>query len=267
MKLTSNDILGEGTEVKKGKVERVKPEKTPKKRWGRKQTEPEPNVDEPDETATAEENVNVDDVNESVDTDEVVEETEGETDVDEDVSAKGSKLKIVLLVLAAVIGFVLIVIGVRGVLGRIHLEQEAQIPIEYDSSYDPVLDASEENFDQANAERELGTQPEGEAAVPEGGEPAANGEAPADGGGIVVENPENKTSPEEEIALLKAEIDRLNAEVANAQNNEALKDQELNNVKAMLDASTARESALQAELDAAKAAADAARTATEGGNQ
>lgn len=262
MKLTSNDILGEGTEVKKGKVERVKPEKTPKKRWGRKQIEPEPNVDEPDETATVEE-----DMNESVETDEVVEDVDEETDADEDVPAKGSKLKIVLLVLAAVIGFVLIVIGVRGVLGRIHLEQEAQTPIEYDSSYDPVLDASEENFDQANAERELGTQPEGEAAVPEGGEPAANGEAPADGGGIVVENPENKTSPEEEIALLKAEIDRLNAEVANAQNNEALKDQELNNVKAMLDASTARESALQAELDAAKAAADAARTATEGGNQ
>lgn len=253
MKLTIEDVMGEESGVKKKKPKASK--EKPQRKWGRKDRD-EDVYDEDDVVADEDTTEDADTELEDEETDGAVEsETEEEADVDEDVPKKFAGLRLAVLILAALFGLGLIIFGIRGVIGRMQLEQTIETPTDdYDSSYDEALDAPEESFDDVNAGREETADPNAvpEGEVPTEGDPNADttmstAEEPS---GIAVETPEHKTSLEEEIALLKAEISRLNEVVASAQNNEAMKEQELNNAKAMLEASTAREAELQRQLDA-----------------
>lgn len=260
MKLTVEDVMGEesGVKVKRPKASKEKPQR----KWGRKGKDDD--IHNEDDMVADEDANEVDDTEleeEEAEADGVVED-EQDDEVDEEPSKKFAALRLVALILAALIGLGLILFGIRGVIGRMQLEQTVETPTDdYDASYNEALDASEESFDDVNAAREDETSDPG--AVPEGetppeGDPNATPDSTADTtmstaeepSGIAVETPEHKTSLEEEIALLKAEISRLNEVVASAQNNEAMKEQELNNAKAMLEASTAREAELQRQLDA-----------------
>lgn len=261
MKLTIEDVMGEESGVKKKKPKASK--EKPQRKWGRKDRD-EDVYDEDDVVADEDTTEDADTEVEDEETDGAVEsETEEEVDedADEDAPKKFAGLRLAVLILAALFGLGLIIFGIRGVIGRMQLEQTIETPTDdYDSSYDEALDAPEESFDDVNAGREETADPN---AVPEGevsteGDPNAAPDPNADTtmstaeepSGIAVETPEHKTSLEEEIVLLKAEISRLNEVVASAQNNEAMKEQELNNAKAMLEASTAREAELQRQLDA-----------------
>ena len=148
------------------------------------------------------------------------------------------------IVIAIVFGFLLFAAGMRGMIGAMALEDTSayQPAKTYDPSYQAALDASEEDFEAVNNER-LTAKAEDQAAE----EPAEEEE------GIQAEDLTNATSKDEQIQLLQDEVERLKTEVEEAKSSAATMEQELNNAKALLEASEAREAQLRSDLDAATA--------------
>ena len=148
------------------------------------------------------------------------------------------------IVIAIVFGFLLFAAGMRGMIGAMALEDTSayQPAKTYDPSYQAALDASEEDFEAVNNER-LTAKAEDQAAE----EPAEEEE------GIQAEDLTNATSKDEQIQLLQDEVERLKTEAEEAKSSAATMEQELNNAKALLEASEAREAQLRSDLDAATA--------------
>lgn len=157
------------------------------------------------------------------------------------------------IVIAIVFGFLLFVAGMRGMIGAMALEDlSAYQPAKtYDPSYQAALDASEEDFEAVNNER-LTAKAEDQAAEAPAEETPA--EEPAEEEeGIQAEDLTNATSKDEQIQLLQDEVERLKTEAEEAKSSAATMEQELNNAKALLEASEAREAQLRSDLDAATA--------------
>lgn len=242
MKFTPEMLLGEEEAQAKPKTERpLKKEKPPKKEQSPKKEKPKkrpPKRQKPepvsdDTMAMPEETVNFEEV--------------------QPEKKSFSRGAVTGIVIAIVFGFLLFVAGMRGMIGAMALEDiSAYQPAKtYDPSYQAALDASEEDFEAVNNER-LTAKAEDQAAEEPAEETPA--EEPAEEEeGIQAEDLTNATSKDEQIQLLQDEMERLKTEAEEAKSSAATIEQELNNAKALLEASEAREAQLRSDLDAATA--------------
>lgn len=244
MKFTPQDfeekpeVVGLEEELKpekksKSKKEKVKKEKPEKKR-PRRQKEPEPVSDETVPIDLDEGTAGFEEVTETRD------------------SKKMSRGAVTGIILALIVGFCLITIGLRGFISSMALEDTSvYIPAKsYDSSYQAALDASVEDFDAVNQERLNAVTSDSENEIEDVEVPDDEEIVPDEPEEIAAEDLENTTSKDEQIQLLQDEVDRLTQEAEDAKNDAALKEQELNQAQSLLEASEAREAQLRSELDA-----------------
>lgn len=170
-----------------------------------------------------------------------VEPEESEDDSEEEPVRKpgiGSRLKKVFLILIILFGFLLFVWNMKGMVEQMRLEKLDHAPAKsYDSSYREALDADEEEFEDVNNKRKAEKEQE---------------ESKKDSSKESTEEVPKETTDgsADTVQSLKDENQRLTEELSKAKSEALTKEQELNNAKSLLDASTAREEQLRNELGA-----------------
>lgn len=143
----------------------------------------------------------------------------------------GSRLKKFFLILIIFFGFLLFAWNMKGMVEQMRLEKLDHAPAKsYDASYQEALDADEEEFEDVNNKRKAEKEQEGQEKEPS--------KEPTEQGGA------------DTVQSLKDENQRLTEELSKAKSEALTKEQELNNAKSLLDASTAREEQLRNELGA-----------------
>lgn len=157
---------------------------------------------------------------------------------------------LIKIAVASILILGIVVFGMHVIVSKLNFESKTYEPVKaINDTYIEALNASVEDFEEVNAARLS------ETAEEETEEPSEDTNDQDEGteSEIKVENPDATVTPEEQIETLKAEVDRLTQELETARTTAATTEQELSNTKSLLDASTARETRLQEELNAARA--------------
>ena len=218
MKLTPETVLGEEPRAKG-----PKPVKEKKKGWGWRKE---------DKTAEAGPDIDEDEL----------EEDEFEEDVLEDAEPEERRrhpgLKAFLLILVMAAGFGIFAVNIKGFVDNMRLEKmDYGAAKSYDPDYQESLDADPEDFEEANEKRKAAK----ETQETDGGSKEPDG---------LDADAYEKASKDDKIKMLSGEVERLRKESDDAKGRAAMAEQELNNAKSLLDASTAREEQLRGELNA-----------------
>lgn len=142
----------------------------------------------------------------------------------EEEGKKSSKVKSTLILILIILGVVILTVSIKGFVNQMRLDHGQGET----GTYEDVLDEEPDDFNEVGDQQ---TDVETDTSV------SADGST-------------GSSTKEDEVSALKAENEQLKEDATAARNEAATMEQELNNAKALLDASTAREAQLRSELEA-----------------